>query len=316
LDGFAIMPAVQLTGEIGLQALVGLIKTMRPRQWTKNVLFVFPALFFDGKFFTPAFFDVLLACIFMIAMSGTVYIINDLADIEKDRQHPKKKFRPLASGQVPLPLARAAAVVIPIVALILAYAWNWKLATVMALYLLSQIAYSFRLKNVVIIDVLMVASGFVLRVIAGVVVIDVTRFSPWLYAAAGLLALFLVVAKRRQELINLGDNAINTRPIFQHYNLPLLDDMLRMVTTSTLITYILYTIEQETVIQVTGVNLTLATVPFVLYGLFHYLYLIHVKEESAPPDEVLLKDFRLQMALLLWAITYLGLIYVLPGQSQ
>ncbi len=256
--------------------------------------------------------NVVLACVFMILMSGTVYIINDLADIEKDRQHPRKKFRPLAAGQVPLPLARAAAVAIPIVTLALALAWNWKLAAVMLIYLVSQIAYSFYLKNVVIIDVLTVASGFVLRVIAGVVVIQVARFSPWLYTAAGLLALFLVISKRRQELINLGANAVNTRPIFQHYNLPLLDDMLRMVTTSTLITYILYTIERETAIQVTGVNVTLATVPFVLYGLFHYLYLIHVKEESAPPDEVLLKDARLQIALVLWGISYLVIIYGLP----
>ena len=295
-----------------MQALSGLIRTMRPRQWTKNVLFVFPALFFDGQLFSPAFFNVLAACVFMILMSGTVYIINDLVDIEKDRQHPRKKFRPLAAGEVPLPLAQAAAVLIPIVALILAASWNWKLAVVMMIYLVSQIAYSFYLKNVVIIDVLTVASGFVLRVIAGVVVIEVARFSPWLYAAAGLLALFLVVSKRRQELINLGANAVNTRPIFQQYNLPLLDDMLRMVTTSTLITYILYTIERETAIQVTGVNLTLATVPFVLYGLFHYLYLVHVKEESAPPDEVLLKDFRLQVVLVLWGISYLIIIYGLP----
>jgi len=296
-----------------LQALSGLIRTMRPRQWTKNVLFVFPALFFDGQLFRPGpFMNVVLACVFMILMSGTVYIINDLADIEKDRQHPRKKFRPLAAGQVPLPLARAAAVAIPIVTLALALAWNWKLAAVMLIYLVSQIAYSFYLKNVVIIDVLTVASGFVLRVIAGVVVIQVARFSPWLYTAAGLLALFLVISKRRQELINLGANAVNTRPIFQHYNLPLLDDMLRMVTTSTLITYILYTIERETAIQVTGVNVTLATVPFVLYGLFHYLYLIHVKEESAPPDEVLLKDARLQIALVLWGISYLVIIYGLP----
>jgi 4-hydroxybenzoate polyprenyltransferase len=303
-----------------LQALSGLIRTMRPRQWTKNILFVFPGLFFDGKFFQPGpFVNVLVACIFMILMSGTVYIINDLADIEKDRQHPRKKFRPIPSGQVPLSLARAAAVVIPCVSLVLAYLWNWKLAAVMLVYLLSQIAYSFYLKHVVIIDVLTVTSGFVLRVIAGIVVIQVARFSPWLYAAAGLLALFLVVSKRRQELINLGANAVNTRPIFEHYNLPLLDDMLRMVTTSTLITYILYTIERETAIQVTGVNLTLATVPFVLYGLFHYLYLIHVKEESAPPDEVLLKDARLQIALVLWGISYLLIIYGLPfilGQAQ
>lgn len=300
-----------------MQALTGLIRTMRPTQWTKNVLFVFPAIIFDGKLFRPEpLINVIYACIAMILMSGTVYIINDLVDIEKDRQHPKKKDRPLPSGQLPKNLAIAAAVIIPIITLIVTIfintEWGWKLAIVLLMYLLIQIAYSFVLKNIVLLDVLTVTAGFVLRVVAGVVVINVENFSPWLYACAALLALFLVVGKRRQELVTLGENAVKTRPIFQHYNLALLDDMLRMVTTSTLVAYLLYTIERETVIRIAGINLTPITVPFVVYALFRYLYLIHVRGEGSAPDEVLLKDRPLQLSIVFFGLTFIILLYVLP----
>lgn len=300
-----------------LQALIGLLRTMRPTQWTKNLLFVFPALVFDGKLFNPeSLGNVIYACIAMILMSGTVYIINDLVDIEKDRLHPKKKNRPLPSGDLSKNLAIATAIAIPIttivVTLLINAYWGWKLAVVLAVYLIIQVAYSFVLKHVVLLDVLTVTAGFVLRVVAGVVVINVAYFSPWLYACTGLLALFLIVGKRRQELVLLGEDAIKTRPIFQYYNLPLLDDMLRIVTTSALITYILYTIERDTVIQITGINLTPLTVPFVIYGLFRYLYLIHVLGEGGAPDEVLLKDRPLQIAILLFGLTFIVLLYVLP----
>jgi 4-hydroxybenzoate polyprenyltransferase len=300
-----------------LQALSGLIRTMRPKQWTKNVIFVFPALIFDRKFDNAdAFYRVLIACILLILMAGTVYIINDLVDIEKDRQHPKKKNRPLPSGQLPLPLARLAAVIIPLATLTFAFIWdspandNFSIGFVLLIYLLLQIAYSFYLKNIVLIDVLTVTSGFLLRVIAGVVVINVENFSPWLYACLGLLALFLAVGKRRQELIELGDHAKNTRPIFKDYNLALIDDMLRLVTASTFIAYLLYTIEADTGLF-EGVKLSLVTVPFVLYGLFRYLYLIHVRGEGSAPDEVLLTDRPLQLVVVAWGITWMILLYFL-----
>lgn len=299
-----------------MQAIIGLIRTMRPKQWTKNIIFVFPALVFDKQFDDwDAFFKVLIACVLLILMAGTVYIINDLVDIEKDRQHPTKKNRPLPSGQLPLPLAWGAAIVIPIATLIFAFLWdlpsekNFSIGFVLLAYLLIQIAYSFYLKNVVIIDVLTVTSGFLLRVVAGVAVIDVENFSPWLYACAGLLALFLAVGKRRQELVELGDHARNTRPIFEHYNLALLDDMLRLVTTSTFITYLLYTIEAETG-SFSGIKLSLITVPFVLYGLFRYLYLIHVRGEGSAPDEVLLTDRPLQAVGIVWGITWMLILYL------
>lgn len=297
-----------------MTAALGLLRTMRPKQWTKNVLFVFPAIVFDGQLFDPvAFMRVLIACVLLIFMSGTVYIINDLVDIDKDRQHPKKRLRPLPSGQLPISLARIAAVIIPTMTLVFAFWFEWRLAVVLLTYLIIQIAYSFALKHIPILDVMTVASGFVLRVLAGVVVIQVQNFSPWLYACSGLLALFLVVGKRRQELVTLGELAARTRPIFNHYNLDLLNDMLRMVMTSTLITYTLYTIEVDTA-TIADVTLALATVPVVLYGLWRYLYLIHVRGEGSAPDELLLTDRPLQLTVLIWAVMFIVLVYIAkPG---
>jgi len=293
-----------------LQALTGLLKTMRPKQWTKNLLFVFPAIVFDGQLFElDPFARVLLAFVLLCIISGTVYIINDLADIESDRLHPRKRFRPLPSGELPIPLARVAAIVLPTVTLIVALIFEPALAAILLLYLIMQIGYSFALKHVVIVDVLVIMIGFIMRVAAGVVVIEVENFSPWLYATTGLLALFLAVGKRRQELLTLGDNAANVRPIFQEYNLPLIDDMLRVVTTSTLITYILYTIEVQ---PEAGNNIGLITVPIVMYGLFRYLYLIHVRGEGSAPDEVLLKDRPLQVTLLVFGITFIVILYIIP----
>jgi 4-hydroxybenzoate polyprenyltransferase len=283
---------------------------MRPKQWTKNVLFVFPAIVFDGQLNQlDALARVVLACFLLILVSGTVYLINDIVDIEKDRNHPKKRLRPLPSGQLSVPMAGVAAALIPLAAVVIALSYSEPLAIVLVAYLLLQIAYSLRLKHIPILDVLTIMIGFELRVLAGVVVIDVANFSPWLYACTGLLALFLIVGKRRQELVMLGEQAIKTRPIFAHYNLALIDDMLRMVMTSTFLTYLLYTIEVN-VTQVADINLGLLTVPPVLYGLFRYMYLIHIKGEGSAPDEVLLTDRPLQAAILVWSTIVLILLYV------
>ncbi len=286
----------------------GLLRTMRPKQWTKNLLFVYPAIVFDGKLFDmESFANVTLAFILLCLMSGTVYIINDLVDIENDRQHPTKRFRPLPSGELPESVARAAAVILPTVSLLVALAFSQPLALILLAYLILQGFYSFALKHVVIIDVLVIMIGFVMRVAAGVVVIEVENFSPWLYATTGLLALFLAIGKRRQELITLGDRASSARPIFKDYNLALIDDMMRVVTTSTLITYILYTIEVQ---PEPGSNASLVTVPYVLYGLFRYLYLIHVRGEGSAPDEVLLHDRPLQLTIVAFGLTFLVILYV------
>jgi 4-hydroxybenzoate polyprenyltransferase len=293
-----------------MQALQGLIQTMRPRQWTKNILFVFPAIIFDAQLTDiHLLLRVIITSCLLILMSGTVYIINDLTDIDNDKQHPTKQFRPIPSGKLPLPIARIAAVIIPAVTLTISLVFDTRLALILLVYLVLQISYSYYLKHIVLLDILSVSFGFVLRVMAGGIVIDVA-ISPWLYAFTGLLALFLVVAKRRQELYKLGDTAKHTRPIFQQYNLQLIDEILRIVTTSTLITYLLYTIEVETM-TINGTNYGLVTVPFVLYGLLRYLYLIHVKEEGSAPDEVLLKDRHMQITVIFAGLLFFIILYVL-----
>lgn len=295
-----------------MQTLIGLVRTMRPKQWTKNILFIFPGIVFDGKLFLfDPFIRVAAASVLLCLVAGTVYIINDLVDIERDRQHPRKRHRPLPSGQLPRNVAVAAAVLIPLFSLGLAATFSLRLAIVLLAYLLLQILYSFILKHIVLIDVMTITAGFVLRIAAGVVVIQVNNFSPWLYACGALLALFLAIGKRRQELITLGENAANTRPIYKDYNLPLLDDLLRMVTTSALIAYLLYTIEAPTR-RFADQNIALITVPFVMYGLFRYLYLIYVRGEGSAPDEVLLRDRPLQVTMLLWGLTFVGILYVVP----
>lgn len=298
-----------------MQALIGLIRTMRPKQWTKNVLFVFPALIFDGQLFVlDSFLCVFMAFVLLCFMSSTVYIINDLVDIESDRQHPIKRNRALPSGQLPIPLALTAAVIMPTLVLAVAFSYSAPLAIVLVVYLLLQLAYSFRLKHIVIVDLLALTFGFVLRVVAGVVVIQVENFSPWLYVCTGLLALFLAVSKRRQEIILLGGNgqAAQVRRIYKDYTVELLDKILGVVVASTFITYTLYTIETPSRLM-TNRYMGLLTVPFVIYGLFRYMYLIYVRGETAPPDEVLLKDRPMQIDIILFAVSFILILYVLPS---
>lgn len=293
-----------------MQRLGIMIQTMRPHQWTKNVLFVFPAILFDVKLLDiNAFGRVAAACALLILVSGSVYIINDLLDLEQDRSHPTKRNRPIAAGKLPIAAAKAQALALAAAALVIAYRFDTAVAALLALYLLVQMLYSRYLKHVALLDVLTVAAGFVIRVLIGGIVIDVV-VSPWLITFTGLLALFLVIGKRRQELVALGERARQSRTTFHHYNLPLLDEMLRITTTSTLITYILYTIEVETMTK-QGVNLGLLTVPFVLYGLFRYLYLLHVEAIESAPDEVLLADRPIQIAVIMAGIAYFVILYVL-----
>ncbi|MAS34296.1 MAG: decaprenyl-phosphate phosphoribosyltransferase [Anaerolineaceae bacterium] len=295
--------------EFIVQALIGLIRTMRPRQWTKNAV-IFAGIVFDGQLFnSAALLQVIIAFFLLCLVASTIYIINDLVDIEADRLHPRKRYRPLPSGQLPQQLAIAAAIVIPVLALGGAIAMSPQFAVVLIAYFGIHILYSFWLKNVVIIDILAITAGFVLRVAAGVVVVQVANFSPWLYACTGLLALFLAIGKRRQELLLLAENAQNVRVTYKDYNLPLLDEMLRLVITSTFVAYLLYTVEADT-IRVANTNLALITVPFVLYALFRYMYLIYVLNEGSAPDEVLLQDRPLLFSILLWGLSFIIIIYL------
>jgi len=292
-----------------LQAFIGLLRIMRPKQWTKNVL-IFAGLVFDGQLFNRESFTIVTVSFVLLCLAAsTIYVINDLADIERDRQHPRKKNRPLPSGQLPVPIAIAAAFLLPVLSVGTAALYNPRYALVLILYVAINILYSFWIKHIVLLDILTVTAGYVLRVAAGVLVIDVERFSPWLYVCTALLALFLIIAKRRQELIMMGDTANDVRPIFKQYNLPLLDDLLRMVMTGILIAYILYTIEAPSLL-LGGNNLALITIPFVMYGLFRYLYLIHVKGEGSAPDEVIFRDRPLLAAFLLWGLTFVIILYL------
>jgi 4-hydroxybenzoate polyprenyltransferase len=192
---------------------------MRPRQWSKNAL-IFAAIVFDRQLHrAEPLLRVTVGFILLCLVASTIYLVNDIVDIERDKLHPKKKFRPIPSGQLPIPMAIAAAVVLPIVAIGIAFAYSVPLAIVLLAYLTLHIAYSFYLKNIVLIDVFTIAAGFVLRVVAGVVVIKVTQFSPWLYACASFLSLFLAVGKRRQEMLLLAGNAADVRSTYKHYNL-------------------------------------------------------------------------------------------------
>jgi 4-hydroxybenzoate polyprenyltransferase len=280
---------------------------MRPRQWPKNGL-VFVALFFDGKVTDPnSLARTTAAFVLLCLMSSAVYIMNDLVDIENDRQHPEKRNRPLPSGRLQPGVAIAAAVILIVVSLAAGVALSPTFALILLLYLVIQVAYTFSLKNIILLDVLVVAAGFILRVAAGVAVIHVERFSPWLYVCTGLLAVFLVLGKRRHELVILGPDAGSHRAILSEYTLDLIDRLIGIVTTSAFVAYSLYTFLAE---GVPGNNLMMLTIPFVLYAIFRYLYLIHVRHEGGAPEEIFLRDRPMQATLVLWAGTVFLVLYV------
>jgi len=298
---------IQLTTSEGMPVLIALVKTLRPKQWTKNG-FLFVPLVFDIKVFhlqplTRAIAGFLILCL----ISGAVYLINDLLDIERDRQHPTKRYRPLPSGQLPERVAVIAAVAIPLATLPLAFALDVVFGWIVLGYLVLHIAYSLWLKNLVIIDVMVLAGGFVLRVAAGAALVAAERFSPWLYVFTTLLALFLALGKRRQEIVLLKDNANQTRAILDHYNLPFLDEMMAVVTAGTVMTYALYT---YLALNLPANHTMMLTIPFVIYGIFRYLYVVHVQGNGGAPDEVLLTDRPLLASVVLFGAAAMLILYL------
>jgi 4-hydroxybenzoate polyprenyltransferase len=291
--------------------LVDLLRTMRPRQWLKNG-FVFIALFFDRQLDQPtSVLYTLAAFVLLCLMSGAVYIMNDLADIDNDRQHPRKRSRPLASGRLNPNVAAAAAILLAAASLLAGLALSLTFGIILLVYLLTQIAYTLWLKHQVLIDVSIVATGFILRIAAGVAILEpvqrVERFSPWLYVFGGFLALFLALGKRRHELVLLGAEAGNHRAILREYNIDLIDRLIGIVTTSTLVSYSLYTFLAEGLPEN---HLMMLTIPFVLYGVFRYLYLVHVRQEGGAPEEILLRDRPLQVTVALWGVIVLFALYL------
>jgi 4-hydroxybenzoate polyprenyltransferase len=284
-----------------------LVITMRPKQWTKN-LFIFVALLFDLKLFDPIYVSrAVLAFIIFCVLSGGVYLINDLTDVEKDRQHPVKRTRPLASGKLSRSWAVRAAILLPLISLALSFLLGPWFGFVSLVYFVLQLMYSFGLKKVVIVDVLVIAAGFVLRVAAGSVVAEAARFSPWLYVCMTLLALFLGFGKRRNELAVLDTNALAHRKVLLEYSPELLDQMMSLVTSSLVIAYSLYTFSAENLPPNKSMMLT---IPFGLYSIFRYLYLIHQKNLGGSPEEILIGDAPFVVSNLCWGAAVLLILYV------
>ena len=284
-----------------------LIKTMRPRQWPKNI-FVFAALVFDKQLLIPnALLRTVVGFVLFCCISSAVYIFNDLADIQADREHPEKKNRPIPSGKLPIGIAWTAGILLVGIALIFGYLLSPSFALVVATYLVLNLAYSRWLKHVLILDVLILASGFVLRVGAGVTIIHVERFSPWLYVVMTLLALYLGFGKRRAELALLANDAKAHRSVLDGYTIPLLDQYIMIVSGTTIVAYSFYTFSAP---NVPANHSMMLTVPFVLYAIFRYLYLVQIKHAGGAPEEILLSDRPLQIALVLWALVVLAVFYL------
>lgn len=284
-----------------------LIKTMRPRQWTKNG-FVFFGLIFDKQLFSvEPFLRTLAGFLLFCLISSAVYLFNDIADVEADRSHPQKKFRPIASGTLPISVAWTAVILLACIAIPLGYLLSPVFALILTVYLVTNILYSRWLKHVSILDVLIVSSGFVLRVAAGVALITVERFSPWLYMITVLFSLYLGFGKRRAELNMLALGASSHRKVFDGYTIPLLDQFITIVSGMTIVAYSLYSFSAP---NLPDNHAMMLTIPFVVYGIFRYLQLIHIGDAAGAPDEVALKDRPLQVTVVLWGLAVIAIFYL------
>jgi len=288
--------------------LKALLKTMRPRQWTKNG-FIFFGLIFDKQLFIlEPFLRTIAGFILFCLVSSAVYLFNDIADVEADRNHPEKKNRPIASGKLPVHVALSIALLLTLIAIPLGYLLSPLFALVLTAYLIINLLYSRWLKHVSILDVLIISSGFVLRVAAGVILIyPVERFSPWLYMITILFSLYIGLGKRRAEMSLLAQAASAHRRVFEGYTIPLLDQYITIVSGMTIVAYSLYTFSAPNLPE----NHTMMlTIPFVVYGIFRYLQLMQFGHAAGSPDEVALKDRPLQIAVLLWGLAVIAIFYL------
>ena len=286
---------------------VNLALSLRPTQWTKNLI-IFAALIFGQRLLdSSAVLTSITAFAVFCALSGVVYLVNDVADREADRKHPIKRMRPIASGDVPVSVALATAAVLGLVSLGVAFLVRPEFGLIAAAYLLLLGSYSGPLKHVVIIDVLTIAVGFVIRAAAGAVAIQV-EIGHWLLIVTLLLALFLALSKRRHELVLLAGGATSHRPILQEYSPYRLDQMISVVTASTLVAYAFSTISPEVIAKL-GTDKLGLTFPFPLYGIFRYLYLVHQKEGGGSPSDMLMNDRPLLVCVGLWALAVVLIIY-------
>lgn len=286
-------------------------KTLRLRQWPKNA-FLLAAVVFDRQVsisnpepLLRSIAGVVLFCL----LSSSIYIINDILDIEADRHHPTKRYRPIASGQLPISLALVITAALLVITITAGYFLSPTFFLIQLVYLVTNFLYSLWLKHITLVDVLLIALFFVLRVGAGVTIINVERFSPWLYVVMTLGALYIGFGKRRAEISLLDGDAKAFRRVLDGYNLPLLDQLITVVSSSTVLAYSLYTFSAP---NLPNNHTMMLTIPFVLYGVFRYLYLIHVKQEGGAPEELLLTDRPLQITIALWGLAVLIIFYFLP----
>jgi 4-hydroxybenzoate polyprenyltransferase len=287
-----------------------LVAALRPRQWTKNLV-VFAGLIFGERLLDPAAVaDAVEAFAIFCLLSGVVYIINDVKDRHADRLHPIKSRRPIAAGDLPVPAALTFAVAVAAVAIVLAFRLSAGFGALSVTYVILLTLYSLWVKHVVILDVLTLALGFVLRAWGGAAAVGV-NMSHWLLLLTLLGALFLALSKRRAELVGLASDATRHRPTLAEYSAPLLDQMVSVVTASTVVAYALYTIDPDTVARF-GTDRLTWTLPFPLYGIFRYLYLVHRRDGGGNPSEVLLTDRPILICVLLWAAAVVVLMYGWP----
>ena len=307
------MPTVVQTAIVEADRSKGLassyLRLVRPKQWTKNG-FVLAGVVFAEKFFsTVEVAHALLAFVVFCALSGAVYAANDVLDVEEDRKHPLKRFRPVASGAISPRSALALAAILAISALAVGFSGlfqNPGVGIAGVAYLVLQVFYTTILKHTAILDVMSISAGFVIRALAGAAAVA-SPISPWLIVCTGLLTLFLGFSKRRHEIATLGEGAAVHRRNLQDYSVPLLDEMMNIMISATIIAYTLYTF---TVYEREDELLMMASIPFVVYGVFRYMLLVH-RNGGGNPDTLLLSDRPLQAALFLWIVVVMAAIYII-----
>ncbi|HOW92840.1 MAG TPA: decaprenyl-phosphate phosphoribosyltransferase [Anaerolineaceae bacterium] len=285
-----------------------IFKAMRPRQWTKNA-FIFAALVFDHQLFNlNALTKTSIAFLLFCLLASSVYLINDIMDRESDRSHPVKRNRPIASGMLPVGIALSVGILLLVVSLAGAFFLSRAFFIISIVYFVLNLFYSKWLKHIPLIDVLVIASCFVLRVAAGVSVIEVQRFSPWLYVVTTLLALYLGFGKRRSELaVLVNDSPESHRKVLSGYSITFIDQLITIVSATTIIAYSLYTFSAPNLSENHSMMLT---IPFVLYGIFRYLYLINKHNAGGEPEEILLTDRPIQLTVLLWGVAVIAILYL------
>lgn len=284
-----------------------LLKTMRPKQWAKNV-FLFAALVFDRKLTNlDAILHTIAGAFVFSLVASVVYIVNDIADVEADRQHPIKRNRPIASGQLPLPFAWGAVALLVLIAFPLAYFLSPPFALISLLYLLLNLLYSKWIKHVALLDIIVLASFYLIRVAAGVTLIEVVRFSPWIYVFATFLSLLIGAGKRRAELSELAEGPTAQRRVLDGYTLGFLDQLITLASGMTIITYSLYTFSAPNLPENHAMMLT---IPFIIYSVMRYQYLLQVQNAGSAPEDLVLMDRPLQLAIFLWGLAVLVVFYL------